>query len=284
METDEIPGAGFFIMIAKSGEDNDPDTRCHSLRAPFAELLGRLGHGSFKNLNYFSDGSLSLSLVRCFGYYQRIMELESITDHRLGRPQLSMFLDADIESFIIRYRVTLNDLAFMLRRLYPENVRGLPGPKGGVHPQDREISIRDLEKFCQANPEFHPEMTEAFDRNRPWLHLLREQRDRLIHYKAKVFVFEEKDGSLEFAILSPAGQDPATIMPDGTTRIVTTPVFQFVHEQMTSFWRFLNEDVILAIEGYVTRNGLTLAPSFGNYGFSAYGIEIFKRNRKRLSE
>ena len=284
MESDEITGAGFFIMIAKDGEDSDPDTRRHSLRAPFAELLGRLGYGSFKNPNYFSDGSLSLSLVRCFGYYQRIMELEGNPDPRLGRPQLSMFLDADVESFIIRYRVALNDLAFILRRLYPESVRGLSGPKGGVHKQDREISIRDLDKFYQAKPEFHPEMKEAFDKNRPWLDSLRDQRDRLIHYKAKVFVFEEKDGSLEFAILSPAGQDPTIEMPDGTTRIVTVPVFQFVHEQMASLWRFLNKDVVRAVEGYVARNGLTLAPSFGSHGFSAYGIELFKNNQKRFSE
>jgi hypothetical protein len=160
------------------------------------------------------------------------MELEGSKDFRAGRPQISLSLDADIESFIIRYRIALNDLAFILRRLYPPIVRGMSGPKGPVHPEDREISIRSLEKFFKGNPEFHPELAEAFERNKPWLYRLQEQRDRLVHYKANVFVIEQMDGKLEFAILSP-GKGPVEIKPDGSLRKFTTPlVFQFVHEQL----------------------------------------------------
>jgi hypothetical protein len=273
----EIFGVGSFFKILEAGEFYDPDLEKHHMRAPFFEYLLRLELGAQR---YF-DSSLSMSLSRAFGFYQRIMELEGEEDPHRGRPSMSLFLDADIESFIIRHRIILNDLASILRHLYPAGIRGMPSPRGAVDPSDRETSIWELEKFCAKNPGFHPGLLEILERNRRWLHDVRSQRDRIIHYKAKVMVISYEDGRLEFIVHSPSWAGLQTISENGVERIVGVPVFSFVHDQMESLWRFMNGDLVAAMREYAVKNQLPVVPSLGVHGFSAYGVELFKSNRAR---
>ena len=71
-------------------------------------------------------------------------------------------MEADIESFIIRMRVVLNDIAFVIRQLFPANTRGLKGPRGGTHPKNREMSIIDIIEFLEKEGTDYPELANAF--------------------------------------------------------------------------------------------------------------------------
>ncbi|MBK7540814.1 MAG: hypothetical protein IPI57_03130 [Candidatus Competibacteraceae bacterium] len=100
------------------------------------------------------------------------------------------FLDADVESFIIRFRIVLNDIAYVIWQLLPKNTRGLKGPRGGTHPRNREMSVFLLTEYLTANASTYSELTTAFSDATPWITRLRNDRDNVIHYKSKVVIFE----------------------------------------------------------------------------------------------
>ncbi len=155
----------------------------HSLYVPLFESLYAIGFGEHENPHYFDIGTLFWSLTRLFGCYERIISVIDLKrDERL-------FLDADIESFIIRFRIVLNDIAFVIWQLLPKNTRGLKRPRGGTHPKNREISVLLLSEYLTENSSTYPELAMVLSNAIPWITRLRKERDNVIHYKSKVFIF-----------------------------------------------------------------------------------------------
>lgn len=161
-------------------QSDDP----HSLYVPLFESLDAVGFGEHENPHHFNTGTLFWSLTRLFGCYERIMSVIDLK--REERP----FLDADVESFIIRFRIVLNDIAYVIWQLLPKNTRGLKGPRGGTHPRNREMSVFLLTEYLTANASTYSELTTAFSDATPWITRLRNDRDNVIHYKSKVVIFE----------------------------------------------------------------------------------------------
>jgi len=246
------------------------NTELQSLSTPLFGLLGSLGHSEFKWYHHFDTGTLFWSLTRLFGFYHRI--ILSIQSHREQR----LFLESDIESFIIRMRIVLNDTAFIIRQLLPEQEQGLKGPKGGVHPKNKEMSMMDLFKYIEKKPDGFHEFTKVLEQNRNWIFRLREQRDNIVHYKSKVIIFETEP-DISFAMLNAGGTEKTVPTENGGNRVVMTPVFEYVNSQTMSLNKFLHVDLVSAIEQYIKRRGMKFIEVGKNPRMTCIGIPLFKK-------
>ena len=246
------------------------DMNIHSLQAPLFGLLGSLGHIKHGWYHYFDTGTLFWSLTRLFGFYHRIISVLNLEKDK--RP----FLESDIESFIIRMRIVLNDVAFILRQLLPEQARGLKNPKGGTHPNNKEMSMFDLMKFLTEKEHDFPELAEVLNKNKDWMYQLREQRDNIVHYKSKVIVFGAEP-NLSFATHNAAGTNNTIPTENGGQRVATTPIFEFINPQMVSFHNFLHCDLYTAVGSLIDRQVEEFKEIYSDPRMSCTGITLFKQ-------
>ena len=241
---------------------------------PFFEIVDNIGSGEFRKHNYFDTGTLFWSLSRLFGYYRRIME-NIIAYKKTGDREYTYLLDADIETYIIRTRIILNDIAFIIRKMYPENTRKLKNPKGAVHPNNKEMSITDIYNYFTDNPDFHPEMKAVLDQNSDWIFYVKDQRDAIIHYKSKIIIFYPEE--ISFAFFNPANDQPMETMEDGSTRLVLRPVYSYINDHMISLLRFINIDLVKALSDYIASGKIkaTQAGIAGSTRILGSGIPLF---------
>jgi hypothetical protein len=241
----------------------------HSLYVPLFESLSAVGFGEHENLHHFNTGTLFWSLTRLFGCYERIMS--AIDLKREERP----FLDADVESFIIRFRIVLNDIAYVIWQLLPNNRRGLKGPRGGTHPKNREISAFLLSDYLTANALTYPELAAAFSDAAPWMTRLKNDRDNVVHYKSKVVIFGNESPS--FALLAAAGTERTESTPEGGQRLVLQSVAEFVNGQMLSLHRFMHENLAAAVQAHAIRCGLKSIQVGRDSRIICAGIQKFRQ-------
>src|SRR5258708_23952929 len=147
-----LTGRGLSSNVLPKADDTD------SLLVTLFEALDAIGFGEHENIHHFNTGTLFWSLTRLFGCYERVM-----SSVELPREEWS-FLDADVENYIVRFRIVLNDIAYVTWQLLPGNARGLKGPRGGTHPKNREMSIFPLAKYLQQQSVTYPELATAFSR------------------------------------------------------------------------------------------------------------------------
>ena len=247
---------------------NDP----HSLDTPFFEVFYSLGFGHHGNFHHYEVGTLFWSLTRLFGSYHRVMSALPLPR------ELRPFLDADIEDFIIRMRVVLNDIAFLVWQLFPSNTRGLKGPSGGTHPSNQEMSVVNLTKFLKRTQTDHPELAKAFSDAESWIDRLRNQRDNVVHYKSKAIVFETEP--IAFALINAAGTERQVTTPEGGYRIVSEPISNFVNSQLLAVHNFMHVELVSAIRAHTERHQLKYIQVGGNPTMSCIGIEIFRRENE----
>ena len=114
------------------------------------------------------------SLTRLFGCYKRVISVLPLPFEQ------RYFLAADIENFVIRMHVVLNDIAYVVRQLLPKNVRGLKGPGGGTHPKNQEMSIIDMIDFLIESADQFPELSAAFAKASDWISILRDRRNNVL--------------------------------------------------------------------------------------------------------
>lgn len=247
----------------------------HELEFPFFSFLTNLSLGLTYRIGYFNSNDIFWSFSRLLGVYDRIISAcLSYDEEKIVKP----FLEEDVENFIIRFRVVLNDLAYALRNFYPSNLRGFPGLKGGVHPLNREFSFFDFFKFIKENPSFHQDLNEVFVKNESNLKLLRRQRDNIIHYKSKVIIFS-KD-VLEFAIFSNANDELTEKTSDGRVMVITTPVFSFVNSQVMFLYKFINEDMLNVYQKYAITKKLTTSKASKGSFVTCQGTNTFIKINK----
>lgn len=229
------------------------DQAQHSLPVPLFEAIHAVGFGEHGNLHHFETGTLFWSLTRLFGHYERV--ITALDDPFDQRP----FLESDIESFIIRFRIVLNDLAFVTWQVLPPSSRGLKGPRGSSHPKNREISFFSLTEFLSENRNTYPELAKAFEKTLQWAGYLKDQRDNVVHYKAKAVAFDSDPPS--FALLSAAGTERVEVTQDGGQRLVLTPVAP-------------------AVRAHALRFGIKFTAVGSNERISCIGIARFKSINK----
>ena len=245
-----------------------PQDSPHSLHVALFESLDAIGFGEHGNIRHFDTGTLFWSLTRLFGCYERV--LSSIALPREERP----FLEADLEHYIVRFRIVMNDVAFVVRQIMPSNLRGFKGLTGGVHPKNREMSVFTLSEYLSKNATSYPEFAEVFAGASEWLARLANDRDNVVHYKSKVVVFETPLPS--FALMNAAGTERTETTADGGSKLALVPINEFVNSQMFALHQFMHEELAAAITSYATRVGLKSVQAGWNHRISCIGIQRFR--------
>ena len=240
----------------------------HDLPVPLFEVLRAIGFGEHEDPHHFNTGTLFWSLTRLFGCYERVMGTLPLPF--LERP----FLEADIENFIIRFRIVLNDIAYVVWQLLPRNARGLKGPRGETHPRNREVSVLALAEFFEKNEASYPELAVAFLTARPWINRLRNDRDNVVHYKSKAHVFDADPPS--FALINAAGTERSVPTPDGGSRLVLEPIPSFINDQLLSLHYFMHRDLAAAIRAHAARSNLKRTPVGWNERMRCIGTMRFR--------
>lgn len=241
----------------------------HSLRVPLFEVLDAVGFGHHKAVHYFNTGTLFWSLTRLFGCYERVMVMSDQPRER------RVFLEEAIENFIIRFRIVSNDIAYVAWQLFPSDTRGLKGPRGGTHPENKEISFFGLSEFLAKNNAKFPELAGAFENAQSWKTRLKNDRDNVVHYKSRAVVFESDPTS--FALLNAAGTERTEQTPDGGKKVVTEPVKEFVNSQMFHLHRFMHVELCEAVRNHAQRMGMKMKQIGSNARIRCTGIERFRR-------
>ena len=184
-----------------------PEDNLDSIAVPLFDTLQAISYGEVGDIRLYDVGTLFWSLSRLFGCYERV-----ITGLQYPRQQRH-FLDLDLENFIIRQRVVLNDIAYIVRQLLPKDARSMGKPKGGKHPANREYSVTTLVKDLGKNSQSFPEISSAFANASEWINELKNGRDCIIHYKAKIVIF--KGDPVGFAFSDPGNTAPRQSSPTG---------------------------------------------------------------------
>lgn len=262
---------------------NQNSNHSEGLPMPLLDTLMSYGHGQYSDHRFFNHSSLYWSLTRFFQAYYRVISICLQDPSNRGR---NVFLEADIEMFIIWLRVVMNDLAYIIRQALPTNTRSLKSPDGPVPLLNKEMSINKFLRFTQQHPDQFPELTVLFSSNSSWISDLLEERERIIHYKGRVQTFSFDEG-VGFAVLDPADKySTYTKMPDGSERINTRPVKEFVHAQTAALYNFMNEDLRDFLIKYSERNNHKMSQVFngtGNTRMSGVGCDLFALLKKKAS-
>lgn len=245
-----------------------------NLKTPFFGILDNLGFSHFSNFHYFAINTLFWSLTRLFLHYQRIIH-PIYTNKAIIRP----FIESDIESFIIRQRIILNDIAYIIRQLLPRELRGLENPRGSTHPLNREMRIIKIIDYVEEHKAEFKVLHEILKKNKNWILEMRSQRNGIVHFKSKVILFETKPG-ISFAILDAAGTEKTEPTDNGGRKVIMTPVCKFINTQTKSLWDFLNIDLKKWLEYYIKDKKMTYREVGKDSKMSCIGIPLFKEINK----
>mgnify|MGYP001561779454 CR=1 FL=1 len=188
-------------------------------------------------------------------------------------------MESDIESFIIRQRIILNDIAYIIRQLLPKESRGLKNPRGKTHPLNKEMRIKEIIDYVEQNKTNFKELYEILEKNKNWILKMREQRDGIVHYKSKVILLED-ELNVSFIILDAAGTLEFESMNNGERRIISTPVFEFINTQTKSLWNFLNADLKKWLEEYIKDKNMKYIEISKGSEIICAGVSLFREINK----
>jgi hypothetical protein len=198
----------------------------------FSRLLG-IGKGEYNDIGHFAIDSVFWTITRLFESYERI--LSACQDYKITHnPEVATFTGGDVEHFIIRFRVILNDIAFLIRQQLSAQVRYLPEPHGPGAPQNHEFSMHDLIRFCTKQPRYDPYLTRLIECHRSWIDENIFRRDAIIHFKSKAhIVFGE-------------GLEVAFIDRQATTsdKLPTKNVEVYVNASLLNLWKMMHVDLV----------------------------------------
>lgn len=221
------------------------------MRMPVFDLLYNVGLSEYNSIRYFELETLFLSLNRLFTHYQRIVT-SCLNKENSNR----YLLEVDIESYIIRFRVILNDIAFIINQLLPNNIRGKKNPGGNVPDKDKEMSISNLMEFFEKHSKIDPQVFQEFFRmfalNKARIEVRKEERDKILHYKNKILVIDY--GSYYgFSFISASGLGKIIKTENGALKIDAINVFEFTNSETLFLINFINVELYHAIYNYLNR-------------------------------
>lgn len=221
---------------------------------------------------YFQETALFWSLNRLFGFYYRIVSVYSPISAYHGNKD---FLDSDLESYIIRHRIILNDIAYILWQLLKLfNLDFKVKFNKGAHPGNNELSFFEFARKLKkdTNP-LLDNLRNCIDIGMTEFSFMENQRNNIAHYKSMIMIFGDGP-DFEFAIMNPMGTMP-TISENGQTKLVVKNVFKFTNNQHLFLWNWMNNELVDAINHICITQGINFDSSkfsLQMHGGSAIGL------------
>jgi len=244
------------------------------LETPFLQILCNLAHSHFNDIHYFKTGRLFWSFTRLFSYYFRI-----IKPLKNNQSVNRLFIESDIESFIIRQRIILNDIAYIIRQILPARLRGLRDLNNPTQFK-KEMSYKDLKKFVEKSCDFQ-DLAKIFEINDKWISEIKQARDGIIHFESKAIIFLTEP-EFTFTIINAAGEGEIGSAPDNRS-VSKIPIFTFINNQLLSLWNFINEDLKNWLQDYIKDKKMNYREICQESEISCIGISLFKEvNKKNL--
>ena len=234
------------------------------LITPFFGILYNLAYSHFNSMHYFATDTLFWSLTRLFTHYHRIIE-PIINNQSIN----SFFIESDIENFIIRQKIILNDIAYIIRQILPTNIQSLKNPTS----IKKEMRFKDIKDYVKKDDRFN-NLNEIFEKNEIWMSKIENLREGIIHFKSKASVFETKP-CLSFTILNAYGRGGIGSTSNNGS-IPKIPVFDFINTQIKSLWDFLNTDLTKWLQNYIQDEKMNYKEIGKDSKMSCTGIALFK--------
>lgn len=211
------------------------------------------------------------ALVRIFRSYDIICN--SYDAHKDNADKFDLDVEADVEHFLIRLRVVMDEISFVIRMSMPKVVRYLSQPGGEGNPDYYQFSINQFLRFTSKHKDIFPILTKLFDKNRESIGKYIGLRDYIAHFRARAIVFSGP--ALSVGLIG-ARDDP---------RNFTRPrvdLQDYVDEIMLWLWAFIEFDVVEYFRERIESGDLEVS----RFGFAASfvnapGIGRLKRAMKR---
>jgi hypothetical protein len=132
-----------------------------------------------------------------FGCYDRVVA--ACEEYSASRADELTFVAAlEIEHFLMRLRVLLDEVDYVIRIRLPKTVRGLGQPEGPGPMQYKQFSINKLVKLVDKHPAFYPHLARLLNSNRNNIQTYIELRDDIAHFRAQALIFRGETMSVGF--------------------------------------------------------------------------------------
>lgn len=253
----------------------------HSIPFPFIWLFFFVWHYKNWKRDYYDTHSLFWSITRLFNLYWRISEECLNYEHK--NEFNSAHLACDIENFMIRYKIVLDNILYILSLVYSEyNIRWLSHfSQQGYINSFKNVYNQFLknEKLFQ----FHPEIVELLRDSKEFLFDKSKYRDLLIHNKANVTIFEFKN-ELRYSIDTLSGNlFWVTNHINGTQTTNTSPVMYDINWDMYSLISLLNNDLYKLYKDFflIQRNEVF---TWENTWITCWWVYAYKVRNNLISE
>ncbi|MBW7975074.1 hypothetical protein [Bradyrhizobium sp. BR 10289] len=174
------------------------------------------------------------ALTRLVGCYERLSVLyEGYAATKAD--ELCYDAELEIEHLLVRLRVLIDELAYVIRVCMPPAIRGLSQPKGPGPLQYRQFSIRELLKFVRKHPDVSTALTKLLENNRQDIERFVSRRDDIVHFRAKAIIFRTNTMRVGFL-------DSRLSTSNGA--IEHTDLREFIEPALVWVWRFMQSDLV----------------------------------------
>jgi hypothetical protein len=174
------------------------------------------------------------ALTRLVGCYERLSILYE--SYALSKADdVCIEAELEIEHFLIRLRVLIDELAYAIRAHMPLEVRGLGKPQGPGPVQYQQFSISKLLTFVRKNPKYSEALTTLIESNRTQIDDFVSRRNDIVHFRAKAIVFSTETMRVGFlnSRLSPRAGS-----------VQHTDLREFIEPALVWVWRFMQSDMV----------------------------------------
>jgi hypothetical protein len=230
-----------------------------------ASVLSGIDHAATGT--YRSSSGIFWALTRVFGCYDGVVT--ACEEYLASRADELTFVAAlEIEHFLMRLRVLLDEVAYVIRIRLLRTVRGLGQPKGSG--PSKQFSINELLKFVKKNATFCPHLTQLLESNRADIYKYIELRDDIAHFRAQALIFRGDAMNVGFI-----GSRETAQSQQGVPH---TDLRAYINNATIWMWGFLQRDVVAYFRARVENGELGLSPfEIGPYRIAMPGITRFKQ-------
>jgi hypothetical protein len=181
-----------------------------------------------------SHSGIFWALTRLVGCYER---LGFLYGEYASSKNDALCYDAEleVEHFLIRLRVLIDEISYIIRSFMPKKVRGLSEPEGPGPLEFRQFRIRKFLRFVSANPNYSTALTNLIEKNRSAIDRFISRRDDIVHFRAKAIVIRTDRMMVGFVDRNLAKIRDTLPHED---------LMQFVNPSLAWVWHFMQSDVV----------------------------------------
>lgn len=149
--------------------------------------------------DYYDIDNLFWSLTRLFNLYWRI--INEYLNYERNKVFNRSNLECDIENFIIRYKIVLDNIFYIITRVYSEyKVRWIPDYSKQGHISDFSKLYKKLENNDDVL-KIHPEFVYFLKDSKEFIFDKKYFRDSITHQKWKITIYESEKLTYSFDTL-----------------------------------------------------------------------------------